>query len=595
MSSASALPHWDMGVVFPDLQSVEFHSAVGDLQRGSESLEALFHKHAIDKGSHSGREVFDDVILAMNSFGEQLRTVNAYIHAFTSTDSRNDLAAARQSEIDQVLVCYRKLTKKLTAWIGELNLDQLLESSEIAKAHEYPLIKAKVSANHMMRSGEEMLASELEISGGVAWSKLHGNILSQLSVPIELEGKPESLPMSVIRNLAYDSDRSRRKAGQEAELAAWKTVEVPLCAAMNSIKGEVLTLCKHRKWGDPLDEALHGSNIDRPTLDAMMLAARESFPIFRRYLKAKARALGLEKLAFYDLFAPLAGSSSVWDYDKACRFVVEHFTGYSKKLGSFAERCFRESWVDAEPRPGKSDGAFCMGVRKDESRILLNFEPTFGSVSTLAHELGHAYHNLCLGGRTQMQRATPMTLAETASIFCETIIRQAVLRNGAPAEQLEVLEASLQGSCQVVVDISSRFMFEQAVLQARQKRELSASEMCDLMRWAQLETYGEALEEESLHPYMWAAKSHYYGRSFYNYPYMFGLLFGLGLTGIYQRDPDPFKDRYDDLLSSTGLSDARTLGRRFGFDLASPDFWRASLDQIRSDVERFEAIVDSMP
>ena len=591
MASSSVLPRWDMEVVFPSLSSQEFHSACSEIGCGIDSLEQLFHHYGIDKGSQHGIDVFDEVVTAFNSLATRIRTVNAYIGAFTTTDSRDELAAAKDSEVDSLQVRFRKLGKRLTAWVGGLDLDKLIASSEIAKAHEYPLVKAKISATHMMRSGEEMLASELEITGMAAWSKLHGNIVSQTVAPIELDGESQSLPMSVVRTLAYDADRERRQAAHNAELAAWKSVEVPLCAAMNSIKGEVITLCKHRKWGEPLDEALHNSNIDRETLDAMMTAARESFPVFRRYLRAKARALGVEKLAFYDIFAPLGESQQQWEYDEACLFVVEQFHGYSDKLGQFAARAFRENWIDAGPRAGKTDGAFCMALRADESRILMNYKPAFGSVSTLAHELGHAYHNVCLAKRTPLQRATPMTLAETASIFCETLIRQAVLKEGTPAEQLAVLEASLQGSCQVVVDIMSRFLFEQEVFNLRKKRELSPREMCELMRRSQIDTYGDGLDESALHPYMWAAKGHYYGRSFYNYPYMFGLLFGLGLYTVYQRDPEPFKARYDDLLSATGLADAATLGRRFRIDIRSPDFWRASLDQIRGDVDRFEALI----
>lgn len=591
MATTTGLPRWDMEVVYPSLHSVEFHAALTELEAGIESLETMFHKLGIEKGGSGGIEAFDEVIHAYNALGEHLRTVNGYIHAFTSTDSRDEFAAAKESEIDLLQSRHRKLTKKLVAWVGGLNLDELLEASAVARAHEYPLIKAKISAIHQMRSGEEMLASELEISGFVAWSKLHHNMTSQMMVAVALAAEEQTMPMSVVRNLAYDPVRTRRKAAFDAELAAWKTVEVPLCAAMNSIKGEVLTLCNHRKWEDPLDEALFNSNIDRAALEAMMVAARESYPVFRRYMHAKAKALGLDRLGFYDLFAPIGRETREWDYAAACRFVVEQFAGYSPKMADFAARSFQENWVDAGSRPGKTDGAFCMPLRKDESRILMNYKPSFGSVSTLAHELGHGYHNLCLSTRTPLQRTTPMTLAETASIFCETIIRQAVLRHGSPAEQLVVLEASLQGSTQVVVDISSRFFFEQAVFEARRKRELSPREMCELMRWAQNETYGDGLDSEALHPYMWAVKSHYYGRSYYNYPYMFGLLFGLGLYSVYEREPESFRTRYDDLLSSTGLADASKLAKRFGIDITTPEFWRSSLDQIRIDVDRFEALV----
>jgi pepF/M3 family oligoendopeptidase len=464
-------------------------------------------------------------------------------------------------------------------------VSSLLASSELAREHEYVIRKAVVGAEKLMPTEMESLASDLELTGKNAWSKLHSNVTSQLTVPLD----GENPPMSAVRALAYDADREVRRKAYEAELAAWKTAEVPLAAAMNSIKGEVNTLCERRGWGDPLDEALYGANIDRATLDAMLQAARESFPDFRRYMNAKAKALGVGKLAWYDLFAPLGGAEQSWDYDKGMAFVRDQFASYSQKMADYAQRSFDENWIDVPPAAGKVDGAYCMGVRSDESRILMNYKPSYGSVSTLAHELGHGYHNLCLANRTWLQRGTPMTLAETASIFCETIIRQAVLENGTADEQLTVLEASLQGSTQVVVDITSRYLFEQGVFEQRRKRELAPEEMCELMLDAQRQTYGDGLDQEALHPYMWAAKSHYYsGRSYYNFPYMFGLLFGLGLYAIYKKQPEGFHARYDDLLSSTGLADAATLGKRFGIDISSVEFWRGSLDQIRGDIDRFE-------
>jgi pepF/M3 family oligoendopeptidase len=368
-----------------------------------------------------------------------------------------------------------------------------------------------------------------------------------------------------------------------------------LSAALNSIKGQVNTLSRRRGWDTPLDAALFNNHIDRETLEAMLHAARESFPTMRRYLRAKATAIGVPALAWYDLFAPLGSSDRVWAWDDAVGFIVDQFGTFSPKLRDFADRAFREQWIDAEPRPGKSDGAFCMPVNKGvlgESRILANFKPAFGGVSTLAHELGHGYHNLNLAGRTMLQRDTPMTLAETASIFCETIIREAGLKSGDAAEQLVILEASLQGSCQVVVDITSRFLFEQSVFEARQARELSAEELNALMLDAQGQTYGDGLDPNALHPYMWAVKGHYYSNySYYNYPYMFGQLFGLGLYARYEADPEGFKTSYDELLSATGLADAATLANRFGIDIRQPDFWRASLDIIGADVARFEALV----
>jgi oligoendopeptidase F len=256
-----------------------------------------------------------------------------------------------------------------------------------------------------------------------------------------------------------------------------------------------------------------------------------------------------------------------------------------------AERAFGDRWIDAGPRPGKQGGAFCMPVRPGESRILMNYGGSFDGVGTLAHELGHAYHNLNLESRTFLQSGTPSTLAETASIFCETLAFDAALERADGAERLALLDASLQRDLLTVVDIHSRFLFEKAVFERRARRALTPREFNELMLDAQRQTYGDGLDGERLHPYMWAVKGHYYGPMFYNYPYTFGLLFGLGLYRRYQEDPDGFRARYDDLLSSTGLADAATLAQRFGIDVRGLDFWRSSLDVIRENIAAFERLV----
>lgn len=597
-TAETKLPHWDMSVVYPSIDSPEFEQGFSALTERIEGLARLFDERKIEKGESwspddATVETFETVVNRLNEVLKETATLGAYIRGFTTTNSRDNLAQAKLSEMQNSTVTLSKLATRFTAWIGTLDVEELIERSRIAADHAYMLRKAREESRHLMSPPEEELAAELNLTGGTAWGKLHQNVTSQLSVQVELNGEKQTLPMPAVRNLAFEADREVRRKAYEAEIEAWKTVEVPLAQALNSIKGEVNTVSAKRGWESVLDQAIFGANIDRQTLDAMMQAARESFPDFRRYLKAKARALRLEKLAWYDMTAPLGEGNRVWEYREAADFIVEQFGNYSEKMSRFARRAFDENWIDAEPRPGKRDGAFCMWLRNDESRILSNYKSAYGGMSTLAHELGHGYHNLVKAHRTQLQKTTPMTLAETASIFCETIVRNAALQHADPDEQLSILEASLEGNTQVVVDISSRFLFESRVFEMRKQRELSAEEFCELMLQAQRETYGDGLDESTLHPYMWAVKGHYYstGLSFYNFPYMFGLLFGLGLYAQFQQDPDTFRTGYDDLLSSTGMDDAATLASRFGIDIRTPDFWRSSLAIIREDIDRFESLV----
>jgi oligoendopeptidase F len=587
-----------MTVVYPSMDSQAFAEGFSSVVQHINDLAKLFDTHHIKKQTlsppldHDLIQSFDTVIERYNTVLEATRTLSVYITCFVTTNSHDTLAQARLSELQQSTVILSQLGTRFSAWIGSLDVEALIERSPIAREHAFMLRKAKLRAEHLMAPPEENLASELNLSAGTAWEKLHGDVTSQLTVWLEHNGQRQELPMSMVRNLAYETDREVRRHAYEAELEGWKRVALPLAASLNSIKGEVNTLSRRRDWDSPLEASLLDNNIDRQTLDAMLTAARESFPDFRRYLHAKARVLGLPRLTWYDLFAPVSQDERVWQYDDASAFIIEQFGTFSSKLSSFAARAFREQWIDAEPREGKQDGAYCTPLREDESRVFANYKAAFGGVSTLAHELGHGYHNLNLAKHTPLQRSTPMALAETASIFCETIIRNAALQKAGRQEQIAILEASLQGSCQVVVDITSRFLFEQRVFERRKQRELSIDELNDLMLEAQRETYGNGLDEMVLHPYMWAMKPHYYSSkvSFYNYPYMFGLLFGLGLYARYQKDEDSFKTSYDDLLSSTGLADAATLAGQFGIDIRSVDFWRSSLDIVRADIQQFEEL-----
>lgn len=585
-----------MSVPFSSLESPEFAAASADFCQDLDALTDQFDAAHIDKLAKPGGapvQLFEEAFGAYNQLYESAGTLRAYIVGYTAVDSRNDFAQARMSEYQRQAQRLSLLGTRLTAWIGDLDVEALILASGMAADHAFLLRRSAEQAKHLMSPAEESLASELNLSGGSAWTNLQGTFASQLTVKVEIDGVEESMPMSAARNLAYHNDRAVRKAAYEAELEVWDRASVPIAAALNGVKGEVSTLSRRRGWSSVRDASLFDNGIDQSVLDAMLGAAQDAFPDFRRYFRAKAKVLGLETLAWYDLFAPITGEGRAWTYTESARFIVEQFNSFSERMGAFAQRAFAENWIDAEPRTGKRDGAFCMRLQGDESRILTNFKPTYPGLNTLAHELGHGYHGHTLAGRTPLQRAYPMTLAETASIFCETIVRRAALQTVGAQEQFNILESSLMGAAQVTVDITSRFLFEQAVFDQRTKRELSVNEFKAIMLDAQAQTYGDAVDPDLRHPFMWAVKPHYYysTRSFYNYPYMFGLLFGLGLYARYQEDADAFRANYDDLLSSTGLASAPDLAARFGFDLRDPAFWTASFDVLRADIGRFEALV----
>jgi len=362
---------------------------------------------------------------------------------------------------------------------------------------------------------------------------------------------------------------------------------------MNGIKGTVNTLNRHRGRKDALHSALDMARIDRKTLDAMMGAMQDSFPMFRKYFRAKAKRFGQEQLPWWNLFAPTGKAGQTYTFAEASNLILKNFAAFSPELKGFAQGAFENSWIDAEQRSGKRGGAFCMSVPGvKESRIMCNFDGSLDQVMTMAHELGHGFHNYCMfqADKTELQRLTPMTMAETASIMCETIVFNAIVSQVKdPQEELAILETALISDSQVIVDIYSRFLFEKEVFERREKSDLSADELCEIMEKAQKATYGDGLDERYLHKYMWTWKPHYYsaGLSFYNFPYAFGLLFGVGLYAIYKERGEAFIPEYKQLLASTGEGTAADLAKRFGIDIRERKFWEQSLKVIEGRIDRY--------
>jgi oligoendopeptidase F len=591
------LPRWDLSALFPGLDSPEFAEGFDLLVSGIDDLVNLFDEIGVSSASARSSEIvplndFERVLNALNDVTQRLDSMGSYLYGSISTESRNEVAQVRFSQFQERAVALDKLQTRFTAWLGTQPIEELVERSTIGAKHAFPLRRLHAAAQHLMSEEAEALAAELTPSSGAAWAKLHDNLTSQITAMVELEGREQTFPMSAIRNLATDPDRDLRFRAWQAELGAWEAHALPIAAALNGVKGQVLTLAARRNWEDPLDESLFWSAIDRDILEVMVGEARAAFPDFRRYLRLKAKLLGTTDLAWYDLFAPVGDAGRTWRWPEATKFIEDQFGAYSDRLRGLARRAFAERWIDAEPRPGKVGGAYCMWLLGDESRILANYSAGYDGVTTLAHELGHAYHNLNEAGLTPLQRRTPMILAETASTFCETLVKEAALVDADPGERIYILEQSAQGACQMVVDILSRFDFEQSLFAGRRERELSIGELNRLMLAAQEATYGDALTKEERHPYMWAVKGHYYSPelSYYNYPYLFGLLFGLGLYAIYRKEPEAFPDRYDALLASTGSASASDLAARFDIDLRDRAFWRSSLAVIRADIDRLEEL-----
>lgn len=600
----TTLPHWDLSTVYPGLESAQLDEAEQELQRRIDALADLVATRIAPTNAETPPAHLADLLGAsleqLNAILTLGRTVRAYIYSFFITDSRDRIAAKKMSAFEQRWVQVQNLSTQLQSWVGSLGtaLDQAIPLNATAAAHAFSLSEAAKQARYLMGEAEESLAAELSLSGSTAWRKLHRTVTSQLTAAVEVDGQVQTLPITAVINLRTHPDEATRRRAYEAENEAWARTAEPLAAALNGVKGASHTLNRRRGREDDLHAALDAARIDRPTLEAMLGAMQDSFPMFRRYLKAKAKLVGKDQLAWWDVFAPVGKSEPSYTWSQSCKFILDHFAKFSPDLEVLARRAFDERWIDAEPREGKAGGAFCMGVPAvGESRILANFDGTLDGVSTIAHELGHAYHGHCIysADKTMLQSATPMTLAETASILCETLAMQAVLEQVTdPQEELAILETILIGQTQVIVDIYSRYLFEQEVFRRRAQAELSVEEFCAIMDQAQADTYGDGLDERYRQPYMWTWKPHYYdvGLSFYNFPYAFGLLFSTGLYAIYRRRGADFVPDYQRLLAETGEAHAADLAARFGIDIRSRAFWEASLATIGHQIDRYVALVE---
>ena len=592
-------PRWDLSNVYPGLDSQEL---IGDFEWVKNHAEALLQRYEeefVQLDTKSPSEKINQALSLMvdevNALLEKAFTINAYLSSFTTTDSFNQEAARLDSRFDQVMVGVQKVSVLLQAWVGTFKdvLPKVLALGNSAGEHAFPITEMAEQSQYMMSEREEVLANELNLSGAAAWSKLQGVVTSQKTVEFELDGKMQTLPMPALINLHSHPDESVRKRAYEAEMAAWESVKEPLAACMNGIKGWVNTLNAHRGRKNAIEEPIDQGRIDQETLDAMMGAMKDSFPTFRRYFKAKAARFGQEALPWWNLFAPVGKIEKEYSFPEAADFILKNFETFSPELRDFAKNAFETNWIDAEQRPGKRGGAFCMPLPAvKESRVFCNFDGSLDQVMTIAHELGHGYHNFNMfqAGKTPLQKQTPMTMAETASIMCETIMFNAVRATiNDPQEELALLETALVGDSQVIVDIYSRYLFEKEVFERRENSDLSADELSEIMEKAQEATYGDGVDPEYRHKYMWTWKPHYYsaGLSFYNFPYAFGLLFGVGLYAIYQQRGAAFVPDYKGLLSSTGEAPAAELAARFGIDIRSKQFWADSLAVIGKRIDRY--------
>jgi pepF/M3 family oligoendopeptidase len=605
------LPRWNLNSIYPSFDSEKYRNDKKLLQSRINSFQKKLKAfdnapHDTPQHARGAKKLLDEkslltLIHAFESAGDLAENLSAYAEIIYTTDTRDKRALNEINGIDAIKLPLGKCTVLFRALLARHkdSVKKLISQNNILQSYKLFLQESIDRAKHQMPAEMEDLAGDLARSGADAWTRLHSTLVSTAEALWD-ESSGERKTVIELRDLAHDPDRTIRQRAYNAELAAWKSIEIPMAAALNGVKGQAITLDARRGWKSVFEKSAAQSRISEKTLFALIASLEKSLPVFRRYLGTKAALLGIEKCSFYDLFAPLpAGktfsdekkSSDVkkWQWKEACDFIVSCFAEFDPTMAEFAAKVYKGAWVDAEGRSGKIGGAYCTDFPlAKESRLLMNFEGSFDSVMTLAHETGHAWHHELVKDLPRFQSIYPMTLAETASIFAETIVFEGALKTAAEHEKIILIESNIKDACQVIVDILSRFYFEKALFERREKAELSPEDFRTLMLDAQKKTYGPALNSKELHPFMWAVKDHYYNYTlpFYNYPYAFGQLFSLALYARSQADGPAFTAIYRDLLAHTGTLSAGAAARRAGFNIEDENFWDSGIGIIAARIKK---------
>ena len=635
MNKPTNIPDWDLGSIYPDINSEKYKSDLAKLTEGIKTLKALNDQaENPDQKNHLNiQNWIADFFKADDILGPLANTLAAYSYSIYSVDTTSKSLLDNLNQVESLTDQYEIQLNRFSHTVSKNRgiLSEFYANFPQYRKYEFSINEMLEDDIHTLSPELEGIIAKLQQTGGRAWDRLHEQLISNLKDPET--GKL----FNELRNDAYSPDARLRKESWQKEIALLKQNEIAFAASLNNLKGETLSLLEERSWNCAIDRALSSSRMKKETLDALIAAIEESLPQWRKYLKAKAEYLknhnatastncGKEKgLAFYDLFAPLDGNTSSdgntntagqtetgcntatpsatnnraaseesllsknWTFEEARDYIIKEFTSFSPVMGDFAKNAFDKNWIDARVHPGKVGGAYCQDfyVQK-ESRVLSNFTGAFSDIITVTHELGHAFHFFCIKDKDYRNANYPMTLAETASTFAETIVKQDILKTASKEDRIKILELDLQDTCQVLVDILCRFYFERSVFEERQNGELTSEDFCRLMADAQERSYGDGLSAER-HEYMWAVKSHYYSvdLDFYNFPYAFGQLFAAGLYSRYKKEGKAFVDIYCNLLSDTGSMSCEDLCFKAGFDITKKDFWKSGIDFYINEIEQF--------
>ncbi|MFM4857046.1 M3 family oligoendopeptidase [Aeromonas hydrophila] len=578
----------------PDCPAIDadFQRAREALNRLPPLLDELPKTHDINALRH--------LLRAIRACWREVRRLewNCQVYGYNrlSRDGRDEAARVLLSRGQQLQASLTQLCKPVTLfWVcaPEEQVRALLQDPELFEL-AYVIRHDRRQQDQWLSLESEQLIAGLSVDGLQGWGDLYGNLVGRLRPMVE--GQPMGLAQA--DNLLAHPQRARRAAAWHAIQAAWGAEQETVAAILNAINGWRNELTRQRgrkrRW-DALDVSCHQGHLERVTLVTLMTAAGEHKDLGRRALRAMACAQQISDFAPWDLYAPApAAASGLISFEQALALVADAFTGFDPEMGAFARMMAANGWIDAAPSEHRRSGAYSTEYADPpEPRVFLTFEGTLDNVITLAHELGHAWHSWLLRELPLEQRDYPKTLAETASLFAEALVRDALLAATDNMEQRRAI-AWLDGerAASLLLDVPARFTFERALVAAREEGYVGAGQLRQMMKSAQQQWYGDTLSQYD--ELFWASKGHFSiaELGFYNYPYLFGYLFSLGLYAQQARAGREFVHAYRELLRDTGRMSAEDLvEKHLGVDIREPAFWQESLDYVEEAVVRLERLV----
>ena len=583
---------WDLESLFPGgSNSDKLRAAVAALQ--ADFLELTAQLKTFPAGDEAARRLAP-LILAAENISARLEEAASFVGCLQAqdiSDKKADLWEGRINELAALNEAMWTLLEGLLVRFDEPSWNEFTALPDMAPV-AFALHEAREIARDKLDAEREILITDLAVDGYHAWEHLRNTVVGRMKVVVEENGERKSYSVGQADNEMDGPDRAHREAVFRAWTKSWSD-EAELCAlALNHIGGFRLQIYRHRGWETVLKDPLRRNRMTQGTLDAMWQAVDESKASLVRYLERKARLIGVDRLSWHDVEAPLVtgGPEPRVTYEEARDFIVKHFAGFSEDMAAFADQCFKWAWIEAEDRPGKRPGGFCTSLPiSGQTRIFLTFGGVPSSVTTLAHEIGHSYHQHVMEGMPFLAQQYAMNVAETASTLAEMVVSSAALAGAqGDGRQIAMMDDKLRRAVSFLMDIHARFLFERAFYDRRGQGLLSVEELNDLMLEAQRTSFRGALGE--YHPEFWASKLHFYITSppFYNFPYTFGYLFSAGVYAEGKRRGASFAARYVDLLRDTGSMTVEELAQKhLGADLTQPDFWRSATAVALEDLPEF--------